>query len=276
MADWKLYCEDLLEGAYALGSSTVDGVNDSSASGTAPEACDMDHATLWDPTGTGTQDFYINLTTARGAKNVAALGFANAKAMSGLTVTVYSSTTWATATTNRGSFTAPTAETFVYELGTPAAANYWLIRVAGTSSSFKVGDISLLSESGRVTLSNIATPEWPIDRPMMDGTVTLPLAGGGWIQQIIGSTREMLVLDGMLLSGGSASDPYDALRALFHATRRFSGGLWVTDDSFASPGAAHRGVLAPGTGISARAIKAGPLYRVQMQILTFGNGVDLS
>lgn len=276
MADWKLYCEDLLEGAYTLGSLSVDGVNDSSASTTAPEACDLDHATFWDPTGTGTQDFYINLTTARGAKNVAAVGFANAKSMSGLTVTVYSSGSWATAGANQGSFTAPSAETFAYTLATPFASPFWLIRVAGTTSSFKVGDISLLSEDGVVTLTSLSTPAYPIGRPLEGGTVDVETGGGSVIQNVMGGTREGMQLDGLLLKGGSSTDPYDKLRALFHSTRRFSGGLWLTDDSFSSPSAAHRATLAPGSGIQAAVVGPGPLYRVRLDLRTLSNGVDLA
>lgn len=276
MADWKIYCEDLLEGLYTLGSSTVDGVNDSSLSSTAPDACDLDHATFWDPTGTGTQSFYVNLPTARSSKNVKAIGFGNAIGMAGLSCTLYSSATlWATNTTPRASFTAPTASTFVVECSSIGAAPYWRLDVAGTSSTFKVGDVALLSEPGLVTCTGIAAPQYPVGRPMMDGTVDVPLAGGSVIQQILGGTREMVAIDGIMAKGGSATDPYDLLRALFHSTRRFSGGLWITDPDYTSPGAALRGVLAPGTGIDAQLVMA-QLYRLRLQILTLSSGVDLT
>lgn len=269
MASPVLYVEDLAAGKYAAGSSGTIGIDATDATGKEAYLSDVNQCTQWAP-GAGTWDVRYELGTTDGAKNVAAFGFGSCEGLSGLTVTIYRSTSFG-ATTNATSFTAPNLKNFVVTLSA-AASRWWTVRVASATSATKIGTISILSSAGAVTLTGRDAPRWPINRPMKGGRVSIRTAGGR-VSVATGAPTMSIGLNfegPQVTSGGT----WDTIESLFASFNSFENGVWFTDDSFSSPGRGYYGTI--DDGIQGAAAGANTEVRGSFVIETLPEGIKVS
>lgn len=275
MSDWVVYGKNLLAGLTTIGGSGVDGVTDTSATGTAPWAVDWNSTTLWTPTlsGSGAKSLRVNLPSLVAAEIVDAVFLDNLQGVSG-TLNVYTRGTYSGGTTLRGTASFPAGlRSVLLRLNTPVASEFWDVELATTSTATKVGEVGLMAQSGRIPFSDSA-PERPIARVYSPGAVALRSAGGAVILQTIGGVTRRLQLQ---LRTNLATQT--ALEALFLATNGFNGGLVVTDDTHPNTaggiGVAYGGVLTPGADLPGSVVMAGPQFATTLDLELLSYGVAL-
>lgn len=248
MADWVLYTGDALAELYAAGSGSVTGVNDSGATGTAVYAVDSDNATMWYPGSSGTsRDFQINL-----GSSVSCVGVALAGHNVSTLCTLYRAASFGGTTTTVTTFT-PDGSTPILATFNAASSQFWMLRVATPGASTRIGTVSLLTSAGKVTLSAVG-PRYPIDRSMSPGHAQVETANGSVQTQVIGGVSQALTLN-LAYAKVASGELWDTIESLYKSSNGFRKGVWVTDDSFATPGRAY--YCLPAGGLAGQITHAG-------------------
>lgn len=270
MASCVLYVEDLAAGKIAAGASGTIGIDATDSTGKEAYLSDVNQCTQWGPGASGTFDVKYELGTTDGAKNVVAFGFGNCEGLSGLTVTIYRSTSFG-ATTNATAFTAPSVKNFVVTLSA-AASRWWTVRIASATSATKIGTISILSSAGAITLANLDAPRYPMTRPKQSGQAAIETASARVLVTTGGATQRLGLsfLGPSVASGGT----WDTLESLFDTLNGFENGVWFTDDAFSSPGRAYYGHVLGG--FDGQVTMANALVNGSLSIDTLPEGIKLS
>lgn len=238
MATWVGYFSNALAELYNTGTSSVTGVADSGATGTAPYAVDMDLATQWLPGSSATRDFQINLGSAMAIDHVAILGHNVSTA-----VTLYSAATFGATTTSQVSFT-PTSGVdtggTVGTAGVGVSSRYWTLRITSPTASTYIGEIFLGLVSGRVDFST-AGPYMPLGRALSPGFATVQSANGSIQTQVTGGPSRVLDLPfrGASLASGQ---PWNTMESLYYSTNGYRKGVLLLDENFSSPARVYWGI----------------------------------
>lgn len=270
MASCVLYVEDLAAGKIAAGASGTIGIDATDSTGKEAYLSDVNQCTQWAPGASGTFDVRYELGTTDGAKNVVAFAFGNCEGLSGLTVTIYRSTSFG-ATTNATAFTAPNLKNFVVTLSA-AASRWWTVRIASATSATKIGTISILSSAGAVTLAGVDAPRLPIGRGKQSGQAVIETASARVLVTTGGSVQRI----GLSFTGPSVASggTWDMIESLFDTLNGFENGVWFTDDAYTSPGRGYYGHILGG--VDGQIAMPNALVNGSLTIDTLPEGIKLS
>lgn len=267
MANWILYTEDAVAELYNTGTGAVAGLDDTGATGTAPKVADRDHASVWWPGGTTNRDLKANLGSAKTIEAFA-MGGHN---LSGKAITLYQSATFGALTTSRASYT-PSADDDFLVTFSGQSSQFWTWRLGTSSATTYVGTCSLLTTAGKLTFDGTNTPLLSIVSDVSPGYGSITLANGTEITQVVGAIGQVLELTWPTLDL-SPTGVGSSLVALYKASNGFRKGLWITDDSFSSPGFAYYCAAQPGKGLQVRRTMAGALGPAALSLRLISKGL---